>query len=72
MPCARKLSSFRCGQDAAASGLLGGVLDDLGRPFLRLGDLDEDRPSASLRVRLDTFAATVRHYERDALGRRAA
>jgi predicted nucleotide-binding protein (sugar kinase/HSP70/actin superfamily) len=66
-----ELSSFRCGQDAAASGILGQFLDRAGRPLLRLHDLDEDRPAASLRIRLDTFAETVRRYERVQLGRAA-
>lgn len=60
------LSSFKCGQDAAMLGVLGDELAALGRPVLRLHDLDEDRPIASLRVPIETFLASVRRHERRA------
>jgi predicted nucleotide-binding protein (sugar kinase/HSP70/actin superfamily) len=61
------LSSFRCGQDAAIAGLLDDLLCAADRPVLRLHDLDEDRPGASLALRVDTFVATVRAYEDERL-----
>lgn len=64
------LSSFRCGQDASTAALLDDLLREADRPALRLHDLDEDRPGASLALRLDTFAAAVRAYERERLGGR--
>ena len=57
------LSSFRCGQDAGITGELSNILDGSGKPVLRLHDMDEDRPSASFRVRIETFVAAVRQYE---------
>lgn len=64
------LSSFRCGQDASIAGLVDDLLRAADRPALRLHDLDEDRPGASLALRIDTFVATVRAYERRRLCRR--
>ena len=61
------LSSFRCGQDASTAGLIDDLLSAADRPALRLHDLDEDRPGASLSLRLDTFTATVRAYEAERL-----
>jgi len=61
-----ELSSFRCGQDAAIQGVLSDLLDGKGKPVLRIHDLDEDRPSASLQVRVDTFVHAVHQCE-DAL-----
>ena len=58
------ISSFLCGQDAAILGPLGDALASAKRPALRLHDLDEDRPGASLRLRIDTFVESVRDYER--------
>ncbi len=57
------LSSFRCGQDASIMSTLSELLDDLDKPMLRMHDLDEDRPGASFRVRLETFAHSVARYE---------
>lgn len=57
------LSSFRCGQDASIMGTLGDLLDPLDKPTLRLHDLDEDRPGATFRIRLETFLHAVRRYE---------
>ncbi|NCQ62163.1 MAG: hypothetical protein GW913_16020, partial [Myxococcales bacterium] len=47
---------------------LSDILGGADKPTLRLHDLDEDRPVASLDVRLDTFVDALRGYERRALG----
>jgi len=62
-----ELGSFRCGQDASILGALSDILGGADKPTLRLHDLDEDRPVASLDVRLDTFVDALRSYERRAL-----
>lgn len=61
------LSSFRCGQDAAILGTLTDLLDAAGKPWLAIHDLDEQRPAATIRMRVETFVAAVRRYERRAL-----
>lgn len=66
------LSSFRCGQDASILGLLGEILEGAGKPVLRIHDLDEDRPAASLSLRIRSFVATARRYARESLERRPA
>lgn len=61
------LSSFRCGQDASILGALSETLSRAGRPVLRMHDVDEDRPGASFRLRVETFVDAVASYERDVL-----
>jgi predicted nucleotide-binding protein (sugar kinase/HSP70/actin superfamily) len=58
-----ELGSFRCGQDASILGALSDILGGADKPTLRLYDLDEDRPAATLDVRLDTFVGALRGYE---------
>ena len=61
--CAIEVSSFKCGQDAAIYGELESVARRGGKPFLALHDLDETRPTGSLRLRLRTFLDAVERYE---------
>ena len=63
------VSSFRCGQDAAILGTLTDLLDAADKPWLALHDLDEQRPAATIRMRVETFVAAVRRYEGRALQR---
>ncbi|RLB51140.1 MAG: hypothetical protein DRJ42_17425 [Deltaproteobacteria bacterium] len=62
------VSSFRCGQDASILGLLTDILGRPHKPVLRMHDLDEDRPGATFRLRIETFLDGLRRYERRALG----
>ncbi|MBK8169010.1 MAG: hypothetical protein IPK60_01545 [Sandaracinaceae bacterium] len=55
------LSSFRCGQDASVDALVKETLGDH-KPSLRLHDLDEDKPTSSIRLRLDTFQHAATSY----------
>jgi predicted nucleotide-binding protein (sugar kinase/HSP70/actin superfamily) len=57
------LSSFRCGQDASILGVLQQLLGAADKPALFVHDLDEDRPAASLSLRVETFLAALRRYE---------
>lgn len=61
------ISSFRCGQDAAILGTLTDLLDAADKPWLSVHDLDEQRPAATIRMRVETFVAAVRRYEARAL-----
>ncbi len=61
--CAVEVSSFKCGQDASLYGVLEEICRRGGKPFLALHDLDETRPTGSLRLRLRTFLDAVDRYE---------
>ncbi len=61
--CAIEVSSFKCGQDAALYGRVEAIARRGGKPFLALHDLDETRPTGSLRLRLRTFLDAVQRYE---------
>jgi len=58
------LSSFRCGHDAPIYDVVQRALDESGTPCLAFHDLDENRPAASLEIRLETLAFFLdRHAE---------
>lgn len=60
-----ELSSFKCGQDASLyAEVASAARGEAGKPFLALHDLDETRPVASLRLRLETFLDAVAGWER--------
>ena len=63
--CAIEVSSFKCGQDASLYGEVEAICRRGGKPFLALHDLDETRPTGSLRLRLRTFLDAVDRHERN-------
>ena len=61
--CGIEVSSFKCGQDAALYGQIEPLCRRGDKPLLALHDLDETRPTGSLRLRLRTFLDAVERYE---------
>lgn len=56
------LSSFKCGHDAPIYDAVRRVLEESGTPHFAFHDLDENRPQASLRIRLETLAYFLAHH----------
>ncbi|MFI5400264.1 MAG: BadF/BadG/BcrA/BcrD ATPase family protein [SAR324 cluster bacterium] len=50
------LSSFKCGHDAPIYGLIDKIVTTANVPYLALHDLDANRPTGTLMIRLRTFA----------------
>ncbi len=50
------LSSFKCGHDAPIYGLIDNIVTTANVPYLALHDLDANRPTGTLMIRLRTFA----------------
>ena len=57
-----ELSSFKCGQDAPIYNVIEGILEASGTPFFAFKDLDENKPAASLRIRVETVDYFLRVY----------
>lgn len=49
------LSSFKCGHDAPTYGIIESIINHSNTPYLALHDLDQVRPTGSLKIRLKTF-----------------
>jgi predicted CoA-substrate-specific enzyme activase len=59
-----ELSSFKCGHDAPAYTTLRSIVEDAGVPFFAFKDLDENRPAASIKLRVETIDYFLKRYRR--------
>ncbi|MCC6620637.1 MAG: CoA activase [Deltaproteobacteria bacterium] len=59
------LSSFKCGHDAPTYGIIDNIVGSSGVPYSALHDIDANKPSGSIKIRVKTYAYTLqRHAER--------
>jgi len=65
------LSSFKCGHDAPTYGLIDNILDSSGTPASALHDIDANKPGGSIRIRVKTYAHTLRRFEEELADRAA-
>jgi predicted CoA-substrate-specific enzyme activase len=57
-----ELSNFKCGHDAFISRVIERIIAASGKPHFSFRDLDENRPLASIRIRVETMHYFLRHY----------
>jgi predicted CoA-substrate-specific enzyme activase len=57
-----ELSNFKCGHDAFISRVVEQIIEQSGKPHFSFRDLDENRPLASIRIRIETMHYFLRHY----------
>ena len=53
------LSSFKCGHDAPTYGLIDDIISTSGAPYSALHDIDANKPTGSLKIRVKTYAHTL-------------
>lgn len=53
------LSSFKCGHDAPTYGLIDSVIASAGKAYSALHDIDANKPSGSIKIRVKTYAHTL-------------
>jgi len=59
-----ELSNFKCGHDAFVSGVIEQIIESAGKPYFCFRDLDENKPLASLRIRIETMHYFLKQYTR--------
>ena len=64
-----ELSNFKCGHDAFISRLIERIVAASGKPHFSFRDLDENRPLASIRIRIETMHYFLKHYREQLKGR---
>jgi predicted CoA-substrate-specific enzyme activase len=69
---ALEVSSFKCGHDAPIYGVIEGIIEQSGTPYFSFKDLDENKPSGSIRIRVETIDYFLRRYRDDIIQRRTA
>ena len=67
---ALEVSSFKCGHDAPIYGVIEGIIEQSGTPYFSFKDLDENKPSGSIRIRVETIDYFLRRYREDVIARR--
>jgi predicted CoA-substrate-specific enzyme activase len=69
---ALEISSFKCGHDAPIYGVIEGIIENSGTPYFCFKDLDENKPSGSIRIRVETIDYFLRRYREQIIRRRKA
>src|SRR5437660_934605 len=69
---ALEISSFKCGHDAPIYGVVEGIIEKSGTPYFCFKDLDENKPSGSIRIRVETIDYFLRRYREEIIRKRQA
>jgi predicted CoA-substrate-specific enzyme activase len=67
---ALEISSFKCGHDAPIYGVVEGIIEQSGTPYFCFKDLDENKPTGSIRIRVETIDYFLRRYREQIIQRR--
>jgi hypothetical protein len=69
---ALEISSFKCGHDAPIYGVIEGIIEQSGTPYFCFKDLDENKPTGSIKIRVETIDYFLRRYREDIIARKEA
>src|ERR1700731_4427760 len=69
---ALEISSFKCGHDAPIYGVIEGIIEESGTPYFCFKDLDENKPTGSIRIRVETIDYFLRRYRDEVIRKREA
>jgi predicted nucleotide-binding protein (sugar kinase/HSP70/actin superfamily) len=62
---ALELSSFKCGHDAPIYSVIEGIIERSGTPYFSFKDIDENKPSGSIKIRVETIHYFLKRYVED-------
>jgi predicted CoA-substrate-specific enzyme activase len=65
---ALELSSFKCGHDAPIYTVVEETVQNSGTPYFCFKDIDENKPTGSIKIRVETIAYFLRRYREDPRG----
>ncbi|MFB6466402.1 BadF/BadG/BcrA/BcrD ATPase family protein [Cytobacillus sp. Hz8] len=57
------LSNFKCGHDAPTYGLIDSIISTASTPYSALHDIDANKPSGSIKIRVKTYAHSLGLHE---------
>jgi len=69
---AMEISNFKCGHDAPIYGVIEGIIEKSHTPYFCFKDLDENKPTGSVRIRVETIDYFLRRYREDIIKRASA
>lgn len=69
---ALEISNFKCGHDAPIYSLIEDIIEQSGTPYFAFKDLDENKPSGSIKIRVETIDYFLKRYREDLFKRSVA
>jgi len=60
-----ELSSFKCGHDAPIYTVVEEIVECSGTPYFAFKDIDENKPTGSIKIRVETIAYFLQRYRED-------
>jgi predicted nucleotide-binding protein (sugar kinase/HSP70/actin superfamily) len=67
---ALELSSFKCGHDAPIYSVVEEIVTQSGTPYFSFKDIDENKPTGSIKIRLETIAYFLKRYREEMVYRK--
>ena len=62
---ALEVSNFNCGHDAPTYTVVEKIIEKSGTPYFSFKDLDENKPTASIKIRVETISYFLKRYQED-------
>ncbi|MEX1367562.1 MAG: acyl-CoA dehydratase activase-related protein, partial [Nannocystaceae bacterium] len=62
---ALELSSFKCGHDAPIYTVIEEIVESSGTPYFSFKDIDENKPTGSIKIRTETIGYFLKRYQED-------
>ncbi len=62
---ALELSNFKCGHDAPIYTVVEEIVEHSGTPYFCFKDIDENKPSGSIKIRVETIGYFLKRYRED-------
>jgi predicted nucleotide-binding protein (sugar kinase/HSP70/actin superfamily) len=69
---ALELSSFKCGHDAPIYTVIESIIERSGTPYFSFKDIDENKPTGSIKIRVETIHYFLKRYTEDMNRKRTA
>ncbi len=64
---ALEISNFKCGHDAPIYTVVEDIIENSGTPYFAFKDLDENKPTGSIKIRVETIDYFLKRYHEDLL-----
>ena len=64
---ALEVSNFKCGHDAPIYSVIESIIENSGTPYFSFKDLDENKPTGSIKIRVETIDYFLKRYGEDLL-----
>jgi predicted nucleotide-binding protein (sugar kinase/HSP70/actin superfamily) len=69
---ALELSSFKCGHDAPIHTVIESTIERSGTPYFSFKDIDENKPTGSIKIRVERIHYFLKRYTEDMNRKRTA